>query len=77
MIFSQYDTQDGLFDVCFSEFHENQLVTAGGDGSIKLWDTSIPVSFSGWSGSEAHVDGADTELERTRARSFFRQLESV
>ena len=39
----QYDTQDGLFDVCFSEFHEHQLVTAGGDGSVKMFDTTIPV----------------------------------
>ncbi|KAJ1917899.1 peroxisomal targeting signal 2 receptor [Mycoemilia scoparia] len=37
-----YDTQDGLFDVCWSERHENQLVTGSGDGSIALWDITIP-----------------------------------
>ncbi|KAJ2158691.1 peroxisomal targeting signal 2 receptor [Coemansia sp. RSA 552] len=37
----QYDTQDGLFDVAWSEVHENQLVTASGDGSIKLWDITL------------------------------------
>ncbi|KAJ6619878.1 hypothetical protein B0H10DRAFT_2023822, partial [Mycena sp. CBHHK59/15] len=31
----QYETQDGLYDVAWSEVHENQLVTASGDGSIK------------------------------------------
>ncbi|KAG0025503.1 peroxisomal targeting signal 2 receptor [Podila clonocystis] len=36
-----FDTQDGLFDVCWSEVNENQLVTASGDGSIKLWDTTL------------------------------------
>lgn len=36
-----YDTQDGIFDVCWSECHENQLVTGGGDGSVKLWDISL------------------------------------
>lgn len=37
-----YDTQDGLYDVAWSELHENQLVTSSGDGSIKLWDVSLP-----------------------------------
>ncbi|KAI0091511.1 WD40 repeat-like protein [Irpex rosettiformis] len=37
----QYDTQDGLYDVAWSEIHENQLVTGSGDGSIKLWDIMI------------------------------------
>lgn len=36
-----YDTQDGLYDVAWSEVHENQLVTASGDGSIKLWDAML------------------------------------
>ncbi|CAO1617888.1 unnamed protein product [Sympodiomycopsis kandeliae] len=36
-----FDTQDGLYDVAWSELHENQLVTASGDGSIKLWDTTL------------------------------------
>lgn len=40
---SSFDTQDGLFDVCWSEVNENQLVTASGDGSIKLWDTTLTV----------------------------------
>lgn len=37
----QYDTQDGLFDLTWSEVHENQLATACGDGSIRLWDITI------------------------------------
>ncbi|KAJ2376062.1 peroxisomal targeting signal 2 receptor, partial [Coemansia sp. RSA 2603] len=36
-----YDTQDGLFDLTWSEIHENQLATASGDGSIKLWDITL------------------------------------
>ncbi|KDQ61514.1 hypothetical protein JAAARDRAFT_704850 [Jaapia argillacea MUCL 33604] len=39
-----YETQDGLYDVAWSEVHENQLVTASGDGSIKLWDVMLNVS---------------------------------
>lgn len=39
-----YDTQDGLYDIAWSEIHENQIVTASGDGSIKLWDVMLNVS---------------------------------
>jgi len=41
---TRYDTQDGLYDVAWSEVHENQLVTASGDGSIRLWDAMLNVS---------------------------------
>ncbi|KAJ2617209.1 peroxisomal targeting signal 2 receptor [Coemansia sp. RSA 1365] len=37
----QYDTQDGLFDLSWNEAHENQIATASGDGSIKLWDITL------------------------------------
>ena len=36
-----FDTQDSLFDLAWSETHENQVVVASGDGSIKLFDTSL------------------------------------
>ncbi|KAK8206496.1 peroxisomal targeting signal 2 receptor [Zalaria obscura] len=36
-----FDTQDCLFDTCWSEAHENQLLTAGGDGSVKLFDIGL------------------------------------
>ncbi|TIC05658.1 WD40 repeat-like protein [Wallemia mellicola] len=36
-----FDTQDGLFDLAWSEIHENQIVTAVGDGSIRLFDTQV------------------------------------
>lgn len=39
----RYNTQDGLYDVAWSEVHENQLVSASGDGSLKLWDITINV----------------------------------
>ncbi|KAF9006103.1 peroxin 7 [Cyathus striatus] len=38
-----YETQDGLYDVAWSEIHENQVITASGDGSIKLWDVVLNV----------------------------------
>jgi len=39
-----YETQDGVFDVAWSEIHENQIISASGDGSIKLWDITLMVS---------------------------------
>ena len=39
----QFPTQDGLYDVAWSEMHENQLVTASGDGSLRLWDITLKV----------------------------------
>ncbi|KAJ9627105.1 peroxisomal targeting signal 2 receptor [Taxawa tesnikishii (nom. ined.)] len=36
-----FETQDCLFDTCWSEAHENQLLTAGGDGSVKLFDVGV------------------------------------
>lgn len=37
-----FETQDGLFDVSWSEIHENQLLTSSGDGTISLFDTTLP-----------------------------------
>lgn len=37
-----WETQDGIFDIAWSEIHENQAAVACGDGSIKLFDMSVP-----------------------------------
>lgn len=39
-----FETQDGLYDVAWSEIHENQIVSASADGSLKLWDVMVNVS---------------------------------
>lgn len=36
-----WETQDGLFDVAWSEIHENQVSVALGDGLIKLFDLTV------------------------------------
>lgn len=41
----RFDTQDGLYDIAFSEVHEHHIATASGDGSIKLWDMMLNVSI--------------------------------
>eukprot|EP00897_Mesotaenium_endlicherianum_P010692 jgi/Mesen1/9651/ME000671S09013 len=37
-----FDTADGLYDCAWSEGNENILVSASGDGSIKVWDVALP-----------------------------------
>ena len=34
----RFHTQDGLYDCAWSEGHENVIVSACGDGSVKVWD---------------------------------------
>ncbi|KAK6431541.1 peroxisomal targeting signal 2 receptor [Oleoguttula sp. CCFEE 5521] len=44
-----FETQDCLFDIAWSEQHENQILTAGGDGSIKLFDIGVgEFPVAGW-----------------------------
>jgi peroxin-7 len=35
-------TPDSTYDICFNEANASQILSAGGDGSIKLWDTQKP-----------------------------------
>ena len=45
-----FETQDTLFDTAWSESHENQLLTAGGDGSVRLFDIALgqPYPIATW-----------------------------
>lgn len=36
----RFHTQDGLYDCAWSEGHENVIVSACGDGSVKVWDVA-------------------------------------
>ena len=37
---ARFETADGLYDCCWSEENENVLVSASGDGSVKVWDVA-------------------------------------
>jgi WD40 repeat protein len=37
----RFDTNDALYDLAWSEINENQLIAAGGDGSLKLFDLGV------------------------------------
>jgi len=36
-----FNTRDGIYDCSWSEENENHLISASGDGSIKLWDVLV------------------------------------
>ncbi|TFJ87352.1 hypothetical protein NSK_001684 [Nannochloropsis salina CCMP1776] len=50
-------TQEGLYDCCWSETNQNQLVSASADGSLKLWDvmTSDGYPVAHWQEHSAEV----------------------
>jgi peroxin-7 len=37
----RFNTNDGIFDIAWSEVNENHIVTGCGDGSLKLWDMKL------------------------------------
>jgi len=53
---ASYETPDGLYDVAWSEAHENQLASVSGDGSVKLWDVMLNVRPP-----HCSVSGCDSE----------------
>ena len=38
---AMFESQDGQYDVAWSETNDNQLVSTCGDGSVKLWDLQV------------------------------------
>lgn len=41
----RYPTQDALYDVAHSEAHSAHLLTSSGDGSLRLYDTTLTPEF--------------------------------
>ena len=50
-----FDTVDGLYDCAWSEENENILVSACGDGSIKVWDLAAPPEANPLRSFEEHT----------------------
>ena len=38
-VFREFRTPDATFDVCWSEANQSHLLSASGDGCLRLWDT--------------------------------------
>ena len=50
-----FDTADGLYDCAWSEENENILLSASGDGSIKVWDLAAPPAANPLRSLEEHT----------------------
>ncbi|SAM09444.1 hypothetical protein [Absidia glauca] len=58
-----FDTQDGLFDLAWSEINENQLIASSGDGSITLWDATLKdFPIQNWKEHQREVFSVDWNL---------------
>jgi WD40 repeat protein len=42
VIIGHFDTKDGLYDCSWSETNERLVIGGSGDGTVKLWDISLP-----------------------------------
>jgi peroxin-7 len=51
----EFFTQDATFDVCFNESNENQLLSAGGDGVLRLWDLMHDKPINSWAGHKGEI----------------------
>ena len=60
---SFFESQDGQYDVAWSEMNDNQLVSTCGDGSVKLWDLGSPgFPLMSWQEHQAEVYSVDWNL---------------
>ncbi|QRW16739.1 peroxisomal targeting signal 2 receptor [Rhizoctonia solani] len=69
-----YRTQDGLYDLAWSELHENQIVTASGDGSLRLWDitmTDLPIRIKQLGRDCESVDTYERSIHPNYSGPFF------
>jgi len=55
MEYRVFDTADGLYDCAWSEENENILLSACGDGSIKVWDLAAPPQSNPLRSLEEHT----------------------
>jgi peroxin-7 len=66
-----FDTPDGLYDCTWSEDNENILVSASGDGSVKLWDLAAPPMANPVSNRQEHShEVASVDWNMVRKDSF-------
>ena len=59
-------TQDNVFDVCWNEGHENQILAACGDKTVKLFDISHSQPLLVLPGHGAEVFGVHSNYQMTQ-----------
>lgn len=66
-----YDTNEILLDCTWSECNENLLLSASGNGSLKMWDTARPPAANPIASLEEHVcDACCVDWNPTRKDCF-------
>ncbi|KAF3631717.1 Peroxisome biogenesis protein 7 [Capsicum annuum] len=50
-----FDTTDGIYDICWSEDHDSLVIGATSDGSLKLYDLSLPSTNNPISSFKEHT----------------------
>jgi peroxin-7 len=58
-------TQDNIFDVCWNEGHENQIIAASGDKTIKLFNIQHPQPLLSLQGHTGEVFGVHSNYQLT------------
>lgn len=58
-----YNTRDGVYDCAWSELNENHIVSACGDGTIRLWDMASKMNpLRAYMGHNAEIYSIDWNL---------------
>lgn len=56
-------TQDNIFDICWNEGHEDQIIVACGDKTIKLYDIKVPQPLLSLQGHNGEVFGVHSNYQ--------------
>jgi peroxin-7 len=59
-------TQDNVFDVCWNEGHESQVIAGSGDRTVKLFDIHHPQPLLVLSGHTGEVFGVHSNYQMTQ-----------
>lgn len=73
----EFVTQDACYDAAFNEGNENQVITAGGDGTLRLWDFMHPqplYNFAEHTGEVFSVEWSHIDKRRFLSASYDRTV---
>jgi peroxin-7 len=59
-------TQDNIFDICWNEGHENQLIAGSGDKTVKLFDCNFQQPLLSLEGHTGEVFGVHSNYQATQ-----------
>ncbi len=63
-------TQHGIYDSCWSECNPNQIVSACGDGTVKIWDLTTRDNFPVLNAKEHMKDTSSVHFNQVAKNTF-------